>query len=226
MIRVLLVDDHAIVRVGYRGLLEESGRIAVIGEATDADGAYKAYCETRPDVAVMDISLPGASGISALERILARAPQARVLMFSMHEDAIFATHALRAGARGYITKSSAPDVLVDAVLAVADGRTYLGADTVQALAPAGRVDQGNGFRSLTEREFEVLQLLLDGRTTEEIAQALHLSPKSIANHRWAIKQKTGADNFVQLLHAAMRLGLAPDPDPSQPPQRGDKRARG
>src|SRR5690606_22269616 len=135
-IRVLLVDDHAVVRAGYRGLLQGSGCIEVVGEAADASGACTLYREHAPDVVVMDISLPGRSGIVALERILARDSGARVLMFSMHEDAIFATHALRAGARGYITKSSAPEVLVEAVQAVADGRRYVGADMARTLAMA------------------------------------------------------------------------------------------
>lgn len=208
-IRVLLVDDHAVVRAGYRSLLEDGGRIRVVGEAADAASAYNLYCSDAPDVVVMDISLPGSSGIAALERILMRDRKARVLVFSMHEDAIFATHALRAGARGYITKSSAPAVLVDAVLAVAAGRTYVGADTARALALARISDQEDALRSLTEREFEVLRLSVAGQSTGEVARALNLSRKSVANHRWAIKQKTGADNFVQLLHVAMRLGLVP-----------------
>ncbi|MEO7052938.1 MAG: response regulator transcription factor [Rhodanobacter sp.] len=209
-IRVVLVDDHAVVRAGYRGLLQDSGRIEVVGEASGAAGAYRLYCELTPDVVVMDISLPGGSGIAALKQILARAARARVLMFSMHEDAIFASHAMRAGARGYITKSSAPEVLVDAVLSVAAGRTFLGTDIARTLALADVSSQGNVLDSLTEREFDVLRLFLDGRSTSEVAQALNLSRKSVANHRWAIKQKTGVDNFMQLLHVAMRMGIAPD----------------
>lgn len=218
--RVLLVDDHAVVRAGYRGLLEDSGRIEVVGEAGDSDGAYRLYCGQAPDVVVMDISLPGGSGIAALERIRARDPGARVLVFSMHEDAIFASHALRAGARGYITKSSAPEVLVDAVLAVAAGRKYLGADIARALALADASGGDNVLQSLSEREFDVLRLCLEGLNTSEVAHALHLSPKSVANHRWAIKQKAGVDNFMQLAHIATRLGIVPaDCKGTQPPMR-------
>ncbi len=209
-IRVVLVDDHAVVRTGYRGLLEDSGRILVVGEASDAAGAYHLYCEHGPDVVVMDISLPGGSGIAALAQILARERRARVLMFSMHEDVIFASHALRVGARGYITKSSAPDVLVDAVLNVAAGRTYLGADIARALALANVSGRENVLDSLTEREFDVLRLSLNGWSTSDVAAALNLSRKSVANHRWAIKQKTGVDNFMQLLHVVMRLGVTFD----------------
>jgi DNA-binding NarL/FixJ family response regulator len=208
-IRVVLVDDHAVVRKGYRGLLEDSGRIVVVDEAADSNGAYVSYCRHSPDVVVMDISLPGPSGIVALQRIVARESEARVLMFSMHEDVIFANHAMRAGARGYITKSSAPEVLVDAVLAVAAGRQYLGADIARMLALDRFSSRENVLRSLTERELEVLRLSLDGRSTDEVAQALNLSRKSVANHRWAIKQKTGVDNFMQLVQVAARLGLMP-----------------
>lgn len=227
-IRVLLVDDHAVVRAGYRGLLEDSGRIEVIGEAADAAGAYRLYCERGPDVVVMDISLPGPSGIAALEHIRARDSRARVLVFSMHEDAIFATHAMRAGARGYITKSSAPEILVEAVLAVAGGGTYLGADIAQALAWERCSDQERALRSLGEREFEILRLFLAGRSTDEVAQTLHLSRKSVANHRWAIKQKTGVDNFMQLLHIAVRLGVVRGPGPKAPavPRDASTRPRG
>ena len=120
-VTVLLVDDHAVVREGYRRLLEERGQIAVIGEATDANDAYDKFCQLSPQVVVMDISLPGASGIEAMRRMLAREPNTRVLIFSMHEDVIFASRALQAGAAGYVTKASAPSVLVEAVHAIARG---------------------------------------------------------------------------------------------------------
>lgn len=225
-IRVLLVDDHAVVRAGYRGLLEESGCIVVVGEAADADDAYRLYIRQATDVVVMDISLPGGSGIAALERILARDPRARVLVFSMHEDAIFATRAMRAGARGYISKSCAPEVLVAAVLAVAEGRTYLSDDIAQTMARTRYSAEEDALRSLTEREFEVLRLSLDGWDVDDIARALKLSRKSVANHRWMIKQKTGVDNFLQLLRVAVRLGLLPDQAPVAPaPARsGDERS--
>src|SRR5512139_3153782 len=124
-VTVLLVDDHAVVREGYRRLLERSASIRVVGEAADAQSAYTAYSEQHPQVTVMDISLPGASGIEALRRIRARDPEAQVLMFSMHEDPVFASRAFEAGARGYISKAAAPDALVEAVLTVARGKPYV-----------------------------------------------------------------------------------------------------
>ena len=124
-VSVLLVDDHAVVREGYRRLLERHGDIAVIGEAGDAATAHSLFCSREPQIVVMDITLPGTSGIEAMRRMLLYRPEARVLIFSMHEDTIFAKRALQAGAFGYVTKASAPTVLVEAIHAVAAGKRYL-----------------------------------------------------------------------------------------------------
>src|ERR1700761_1057073 len=133
-VTVLLVDDHAVVREGYRRLLERHGDISVIGEASDAAGAHSLFCAREPEIVVMDITLPGTSGIEAMRRMLMHKPDARVLMFSMHEDTIFAKRALQAGAFGYVTKASAPTVLVEAIHSVAAGKKYLSAETAQKLA--------------------------------------------------------------------------------------------
>ncbi|TAM12262.1 MAG: response regulator transcription factor [Nevskiaceae bacterium] len=203
--RVLLVDDHAVVRAGYRRLLENSSHIAVVGEAADASAAYTLYRDLAPDVVVMDIALRNSSGIVALRHIRARDPAARVLIFSMHEDAVFVTHAMDAGALGYITKSSAPKTLVAAVHAVAAGQRFLGPEAAQALDPATAAD--TPFEALTAHELEVLRLVLSGWSAEEVATALRLSAKTVANLRWSIKHKTGADNFLQLMPAALQAGL-------------------
>src|SRR5580693_6287482 len=133
-VTVLLVDDHAVVREGYRRLLERQGGIAVIGEAADADTALSLFCRLDPQIVVMDISLPGQSGIEVMRRMLIYKPDARILMFSMHEDTIFATRALQGGGCGYVTKASAPHVLVEAVFAVAAGRKYISPEIAQKLA--------------------------------------------------------------------------------------------
>lgn len=206
-VTVLLVDDHAVVREGYRRLLETSDRIRVVGEAADAQSAYLAWQEHAPQVTVMDIALPGASGIEALRRIRARAPEAKVLMFSMYEDAVFAARALRAGARGYVTKAAAPQVLVDAVLAVADGRPYIVPAVAQELAMRNVAADTPEELGISPREFEVLRLLVDGRTLGEIARTLGLTTKTVANHQTSLRQKLGAGTAVQLLQAASRLGL-------------------
>lgn len=206
-VTVLLVDDHAVVREGYRRLLEISGGITVVGEASSAAEAYQMFCSLEPDVAVMDIGLPGVSGIEALRRILAHEPKARVLMFSMYEDTIFVKRALEAGAAGYLTKAAAPRVLVEAVATVASGRRFLSPDIAQFLALHPTSAESATPDVLSAREFEVLRLLADGCTLNEIAQQLGLNPKTVSNHQSAIRQKLGAETATQVLRAAMRLGL-------------------
>lgn len=206
---VLLVDDHSVVREGYRRLLEVSGGITVVGEAGCATEAYHMFCSLTPDVAVMDIALPGVSGIEALRRILAHEPKARVLMFSMYEDAIFARRALAAGAAGYLTKAAAPRVLVEAVASIACGRRFLSPDVAQTLALQPLSAEQATHDVLSAREFEVLKLLADGHGLNEIAQQLGLTPKTVANHQSSIRQKLGAETATQLLRAAMRFGLVP-----------------
>jgi two-component system invasion response regulator UvrY len=205
VIEVLLVDDHAVVREGYRRLLESTGQIRVCGEAADAETACRLFAAQRFDVVVMDITLPGASGLEGMRRMLARDAGARVLIFSMHEEAVFAARALQFGAMGYVTKSSAPDVLVDAVRTVARGGRYLAAGVAAALA---RVPLAPDLRAaLSEREFEVLQLLVNGRTLAEVAELLHLSGKTVANYQTSLREKLGADNAFQLMRLAIEHGL-------------------
>jgi two-component system invasion response regulator UvrY len=205
-VTVLLVDDHAVVREGYRRLLERHGDIAVIGEAADAATAHALFCRLNPQIVVMDITLPGTSGIEAMRRMLTDKPGTRVLIFSMHEDAIFAKRALQAGAFGYVTKASAPSVLVDAVHSVAGGKKYLSADIAHKLALRDfAVDESAD--GLSAREFEVLRQLAQGKSVKEIAQAMGLNPKTISNHQSAIKQKLGADTAIQLFKKAAQMGL-------------------
>jgi len=206
---VLLVDDHAVVREGYRRLLEDSGRITVVGEAGSAADAYQLFCNLAPDVVVMDIALPGVSGIEGMRRILAHQPNAHVLMFSMYEDTIFVRRALEAGAAGYLTKASAPRVLVEAIDAVAAGRRFLSPDVAQTLALQPTNTLGAAHDVLSAREFEVLKLLVEGCTLNDIAKQLGLNPKTVSNHQSSIKQKLGAETPTQLLRAAMRIGLMP-----------------
>lgn len=208
-IGVLLVDDHPIVREGYRRLLEESGRVRVLGEAATVVDAYQQFCRLQPDVVVLDLALPGVSGIEGIRRMLAHDSEARVLMFSMHEDAIFARRALEAGAAGYITKASAPCVLVEAVEAVAAGKRYISHAMAQTLALASLSTDGGAQSHLSAREFEVLELLVQGHTVEEIARQLNLNPKTVANHQSVIKQKLGVETAAQLVHTATRRGLVP-----------------
>jgi two-component system, NarL family, invasion response regulator UvrY len=205
--RVLLVDDHAVVREGYRRLLEREGGIAVVGEAGDAVQACERALELAPDVIVMDIGLPGVSGIDAMRRMLAHRPELRVLMFSMHEDAIFCSRALEAGALGYLSKSSAPETLVQAVQAVARGERYLSADVARNLAGSAEPATHSVLQALTSREFEVLRLLAKGEPLRRIAEKLGVSEKTVANHQSAIREKLGIRNGVQLARFAEQLGV-------------------
>jgi DNA-binding NarL/FixJ family response regulator len=206
---VLLVDDHPIVREGYRRLLEESGRVRVLGDAATVIDAYQQFCRLTPDVVVMDLALPGVSGIEGIRRMLAHDSGARVLVFSMHEDAIFARRALEAGAAGYITKASAPGVLVEAVESVASGKRYISHAMAQTLALASLSIDSSAQRHLSAREFAVLELLVQGHTIDEIARQLRLNPKTVANHQSVIKQKLNVETAAQLVHATTRLGLVP-----------------
>jgi DNA-binding NarL/FixJ family response regulator len=211
-LRALLVDDHAVVRAGYRHLLSRDASIEIVGEAADAGSAYAQFCALAPDVVILDLALPGASGLDALARIVAREPRAKVLVFSMYEDAIYVTRALAAGACGYLTKSSGPELLLEAIHAVARGERYLSPDVAGA-AQAGAAPRD---AALSQREFEVLRLLAGGATVTQVAEELHLSEKTVANYQSTIKQKLGASNAVQMLRNAAQRGLL-DSDPSKAP---------
>jgi two-component system, NarL family, invasion response regulator UvrY len=203
-ISVLLVDDHAVVREGYRRLLERHGEISVIGEAGDAATAHALFSSLEPQIVVMDITLPVTSGLEAMRRMLLYNPDARVLIFSMHEDTVFATRALLAGAFGYVTKASAPNVLVEAVLSIARGKKYLSPEIAQKVA----LREGSGYvTGLTQRESEVLRLIIRGQTVQEIAEALGVNWKTVANHQSAVRQKLGAETAIELLRKAQELGI-------------------
>lgn len=205
-INVLLVDDHAVVREGYRRLLERDGNLTVIGEASTLVETLRLNADLSPDVIVLDIALPGVSGIEILRRIVAHRPAARVLMFSMYQDGIYATHAMAAGAFGYLSKASAPELLVHAVRAVAAGQPYISPDVSEAMTTQGSC-AAQLVSALSIRELEVLRLLAHGYGIEEIATRLGLSPKTAANHQSSIKQKLGAGSALQLMLIAQQYGL-------------------
>jgi two-component system, NarL family, invasion response regulator UvrY len=205
MISVLLVDDHAVVREGYRRLLEGDADVGVVGEAASSAQALSMERELAPDVIVLDIALPDVSGIETLRRIIARRATARVLVFSMYEDAIYVSRALDAGAQGYLTKASAAEHLLRAVRQVAAGTRYLSPDVERILAQ--RSSKLTFAAELSQREHEVLRLLAHGNALSEIATRLGLSVKTVANYQTSIREKLGADSALQLLVAARDLGL-------------------
>ena len=204
---IVLVDDHAVVREGYRAVLHKQPGLRVVAEAANGADAYRLFKQIRPDLVIIDLTLSGVSGIETIRRIRAWDPAARILVFTMHQNAAFAVQAIRAGARGYVTKTSPPDALVRAVYDVFDGRIALSPDIDHELALSRIAAQPAAADVLTPREFEVLQLLLAERTTEEIAVALHLSPKTVANLRYLIKGKLGVGSDIELVLLALRQGL-------------------
>jgi two-component system, NarL family, invasion response regulator UvrY len=203
---VLLVDDHSVVREGYRRLLQRRPDMIVIGEAADAAEAYRLFCGLAPQLVVMDITLPGVSGIEATRRMLAYQPGARVLILSMHQDVIFARRALQAGASGYITKASAPDILVEAARRVGDGQMYLSATVARALAQFNPNINAPTSNALSAREFEVLRMLVQGRSIGDIAHSLGLNSKTIYRHRSMIRHKLGTDAAIELFAIADDAG--------------------
>lgn len=205
--RLLLVDDHAIVRAGYRHLLERLDRLTVVAEAATADEAYAMFRQHRPDLVITDLAMPGTSGLEAIQRILRADAAARVLVFSMHVSPDLALAAMRAGALGYITKSSPPDVLLRAIADVLAGRTVLSPDIAQALALARLPGQRRPLEDLTPREFDVLCMLVSPASVHDIAQRLHLSVKTIHNLHYQIKTKLGVDSDIELTRLAMSWGL-------------------
>ncbi|NKI97798.1 response regulator transcription factor [Rhizobacter sp. SG703] len=204
MIRVLLADDHPVVRSGYLRLLDQAGDIQVIAEAGDADAAHAAFVAHRPDVLVTDLAMPGGGGLALLRRVLLRDAQARLLVFSMHDAPVLVRRALQAGARGFLTKASAPECLVDAVRELHAGRRYLGRELSPALFERDPHDEAARLAELSAREFEVFRLLAQGHSAGACAEVLKLSPKTVANLQTAIKDKLGVVTSAALVHLAIR----------------------
>ena len=206
MIRVMLVDDHAVVRTGFRLLLQAVPEISVIGEAESGEVACTRYAELTPDVVVMDLAMPGMGGLEALKRIRSRHPHARVLALSAHDDPVHARRALQEGALGFLSKRSAPEALIEAVTTVASGRRFLDAGLAQKLALAD-IQGGSPIERLSEREFEVFIRLAQGATVQKIAEDLKLSSSTVGTHLYNIKQKLDVVNQSELTLIAIRHGL-------------------
>ena len=205
--RVLLVDDHAVVRMGYKTLMETTGEVEIVAEVGSGEDAIRVFGEIRPQVTIMDLSLPGIGGLEAIRRIVTKNPEAKILAFSMHEDLVFVEQALQAGATGYISKSSAPTILLDAVKAVADGSIYLDPDIAQKLAFQKARGSGFSLSNLSTREFEIFCMLAEGQTVTAIAEKLALSSKTIANYITQVKNKLEVNSMAELTRLAIRHGL-------------------
>ena len=206
MISVMLVDDHALVRMGFRMLLADA-QVEVVAEAGDGEQACQLYPRARPDVVVMDLSMPGMGGLEAVRRLLAQDPKARVLALSAHEDTAHPRRVLRAGALGYLAKRSAPEALIEAVRTVARGERYIDAETARSLAMAQLEGEESPADVLSEREFSVFLQLARGASVAQIAGNLSLSASTVGTHLYHVKQKLHAGNQSELTLVALRWGL-------------------
>ena len=206
-INVLLVDDHAVVRMGFKMLLESDQDIKVIAEADSGENGVKMYMEHKPDVVVMDITMPGIGGLEATDRIIAKDSSARILVLSAHEDSVHPKRVLNAGAMGYLTKRSEAEELIKAIRMVANRKMYLEASIAQQMAIQQLNGEKNPVDVLSDREFEVFMALAKGETTNQIAEILSLSPRTVGTHLYNIKQKLNAGNSAEIALIAMRSGL-------------------
>jgi DNA-binding NarL/FixJ family response regulator len=211
-LRLLLGDDHALVRTGLRKILEERSEWEVVAEAEDGRTAVKKVFETTPDVAVLDIGMPQLNGIDATRQIVNKAPGVRVLILSMHADESYVVRALHAGARGYLLKDSAAKDLLGAVAAVAEGQTYFSPAVSQMMLDdyVRRVSKGAGadrYETLSDREREVFQLVAEGRSNKEVADLLSISATTVETHRAKILQKLDLHSAAELVLYAVRRGV-------------------
>jgi two-component system invasion response regulator UvrY len=206
-IRILLVDDHAIVREGYKALINGQPTLDVIAEASSGEEAYVLYQQLQPDLVLLDLSLPGQSGLATLVKIKQNNTNARVLIFSMHQNSAFALKALKAGSRGYITKSSTPDELLKAINDVMHGKVALSSDIAHLLAVRQVVGDNSPTEKLTIREFEIFRMLVEGATKVQIAETLNISHKTVSNSHYIIKKKLDVQTDLELFRVALDMNL-------------------
>ena len=211
MIRIVLADDHAIVREGLKRIVADVKEFQVVGEAADGTEVMRAVRELDFDVLVQDLSMPGRSGMELIKLVKAEKPKLRVLVLSMHQETQYAVRAIKAGASGYLTKETAPAQLEQAIRKIAGGGAYISAEVAEQLA-LGAMPGGAGealpHESLSDREFEVFRLLVAGDAVSDIAGKLNLSVKTVSTHKANLMQKLGLSNQTELVRYALKHGLA------------------
>ena len=200
--RVLIVDDHPIVISGCKALLMVDPSVEV-RDAADAEGGQRVYFDWKPDVAVIDLNLPGLSGLEVCRRIRAQDENARIIIFTMNDDPVFAARAIEAGAKGYIAKNDDPSLFINAVRQVARGGVYLHPDMARQIAFLRTSSSASKVAALSARELEILRMLAAGKSMGDIADALHVSYKTVANNCTALKQKMGARSSMDLMRIAI-----------------------
>jgi two-component system, NarL family, invasion response regulator UvrY len=206
-ITIVLVDDHAVVRAGVRRLLEQEALFDVIGEAESGEKAYQMFGELKPDVMVMDLSMPGMGGLEAIRRILMRHERARILVLTMHEDLSFANQALKLGAKGYLIKNTLGDDLVKSIQTVSRGEVFLSGEIAKKMAMQSISGDQDPIHELSAREFEIFRLLAEGLEIDAIATTLNISSKTVSNYQTMIKQKLNINTPVELIRYAIKAGV-------------------
>jgi len=204
---IVLVDDHAVVRAGVRRLLEQELLFEVIGEAESGEKAYQIFGELKPDVVVMDLSMPGMGGLESIRRILMRHEKAKILVLSMHEDLSFANQALKLGAKGYLTKNTLADDLVKSIQTVSKGDVFLSDEIAKKMAMQSISGNQDPIHELSAREFEIFRLLAEGLDIDAIATTLNISSKTVSNYQTMIKQKLNINSPVELIRYAIKAGV-------------------
>lgn len=209
MIRIVLADDHAIVREGLKRIVSDAREFEVAGEAADGNEVLHLVRERDFEVLVLDLSMPGRSGMELIRMVKAEKPRLRILVLSMHQESQYAVRAIKSGASGYLTKESAPAQLEQAIRKIAAGGAYITAEVAEQLA-LGAMPGADGppHESLTDREFEVFRLLVEGVAVSDIAARLHLSVKTVSTHKSNLMHKLGLANQSELVRYAMKHGLA------------------
>ena len=206
-VTIVLVDDHAVVRAGVRRLLEQEALFDVIGEAESGEKAYQIFGELKPDVMVMDLSMPGMGGLEAIRRILMRHERARILVLTMHEDLSFANQALKLGAKGYLIKNTLGDDLVKSIQTVSRGEVFLSDEIAKKMAMQSISGEQDPIHELSAREFEIFRLLAEGLEIDAIAATLNISSKTVSNYQTMIKQKLNINTPVELIRYAIKAGV-------------------
>lgn len=213
--RIMIVDDHPVVREGYRRLIDLQPGLHIVSEAEDARTAYIRFRETEPDLIVMDVTMPGTSGIEAIRHIRQYDESALVVVFTMHQGAAFALKSIEAGAAGYVTKSSSPDTLIKAIFGVLDGRTEISPDVIEAIAQDRISGTNSRLGDLSTRQTEILRLLACGWSAEQVAEALSISLKTVRNNHYQIKSLLGLQTDAQMVWFALEAGLVQAPADEQ-----------
>ena len=204
---IVLVDDHAVVRAGVRRLLEQEPLFEVIGEAESGEKAYQIFGELKPDVMVMDLSMPGMGGLESIRRILMRYEKAKILVLSMHEDLSFANQALKLGVKGYLTKNTLADDLVKSIETVTQGDVFLSDEIAKKMAMQSILGNQDPVHELSAREFEIFRLLAEGLDIDAIASTLNISSKTVSNYQTMIKQKLDINTPIELIRYAIKVGV-------------------